>query len=141
MHPQMQMLRRQQQQQQAHMMNGMGAPGGMVFQGNGGPQIRAGMPNGMYQGGPGGIPGANIGGYGAGGPHMRGNVNLPPHMQQQLHAHQQQQQHMAAAQQMALANQANAGNAQTPMTAMPPQPPMPMQTQHALAAAQARQPQ
>ncbi|RPB01006.1 hypothetical protein L873DRAFT_1827374 [Choiromyces venosus 120613-1] len=153
MHPQMahlqqQLVRRQQQQQQqAHLMNGMGAPGNMVFQNpnNGNPQIRTGMPNGMYQGGPGGIPGANMGGYGAGNPHMRGNVNLPPHVQQQLHAHQQQQQQQmaAAAQHMALANQANAAaaNAQTPM-AMPPQPPMPMQAAQqaaALAAAQARQ--
>ncbi|CUS13056.1 unnamed protein product [Tuber aestivum] len=148
MHPQMahlqqQLVRRQQQQQQqAQMMNGIGAPGGMVFQGNGNSQIRA-VPNGMYQGGPGGIPGANMGGYGAGNPHMRGN--LLPHVQQQLHAQQQQQQqqqqqHMAVAAQQIALSQANAANAQTPM-AMPPQPPMPMQAaqQAALAAAQARQ--
>ncbi|KAG0125197.1 LIM-domain binding protein-domain-containing protein [Tuber indicum] len=146
MHPQMaqiqqQLRRQQQQQQQAHLMNGMGAPGGMVFQNNGNPQVRTGMPNGMYQGGPGGIPGANMGGYGAGNPHMRGNVNIPPHVQQ-LHAHhqQQQQQQMAVAAQQIALNQANAANAQTPM-AVPPQPPIPMQAaqQAAIAAAQARQ--
>lgn len=144
---QMQLARRQQQQQQAHMMGGMGGPG-MVFQNpNGGaPQIRAGIPNGLYaSAGPGGIPSANMGGYGAGNPHMRGSVNLPPHVQQQLQHHQQQQhqqhQQQMVAQQM-MANQANAAaNAQAPMN-MPQQPQMPMQAVHAqqaaMVAAQAR---
>jgi hypothetical protein len=144
---QQQLLRRQQQQQQqAQLMNGMGAQG-MVFQNpNGGAQqLRGGMPNGLYAGtGPGGVPGANMGAYGAGNPHMRNNVNLAPHVQQQLQQaqQQQQQQQMAAAQQM-MANQANAAaNAQTPMS-MPQQPQMPMQAishaqQAAMAAAQAR---
>jgi hypothetical protein len=147
MHPQMaqiqqQLVRRQQQQQQqAQLMNGMGGPG-MVFQNpnGGGSQIRGGIPNGLYaSAGPGGMPGANMGGYGAGNPHMRGS--LPPHVQQQLQQAQQQQQHqqqMAAAQQM-VANQASAAaNAQAPMS-MPQQPQMPMQAQQAvMAAAQAR---
>ena len=141
---QMQLARRQQQQQQAHLMGGMGGPG-MVFQNpNGGaPQIRAGIPNGLYaSAGPGGIPSANMGGYGAGNPHMRGSVNLPPHVQQQLQHHQQQQHQQQMVAQQMMANQANAAaNAQAPMN-MPQQPQMPMQAVHAqqaaMVAAQAR---
>lgn len=128
--------RQQQQQQQQHaMMNGInvgvGNPG-MIFQGqNGSPQVRGGLPNGLYAGGPpGGVP-ANMGGYGAGNPQMRGNVSLPPHIHQQLQqaqhqqqqAQQQQQQQQMVAQQLAM-SQANAANAQASPMGMASHPQM-----------------
>lgn len=147
---QAQQRQRAQQQQQHAMMNGInvgvGNPG-MIFQGqNGSPQVRGGLPNGLYAGGPpGGVP-ANMGGYGAGNPQMRGNVSLPPHIHQQLQQAQhqqqqvqQQQQQQMVAQQLAM-SQANAAQA-SPM-GMASHPQMSMQNglaqQQAVLVAQAR---
>lgn len=123
------MLRqRQQQQHQQQLMSGMGVsnPGMVTFQGAGGnpPQMRPGIPNGMYAaGGPGGMPGGgNMTAFGAGNPQLRG---FHPQMQHQLHQQQQQQQQIAAAQQFTMASHGAAaqGTAQTSGLSMPQQGP------------------